>query len=56
MLKLFNLIFFQKIFQWNPVIDALVRIEWAQKAAKRYIDNIRKWHANGKPIFVLDDV
>lgn len=33
-----------------------MRREWAQKAAKRYIDNIRKWHANGKPIFVPDDV
>ncbi|XP_052177962.1 uncharacterized protein LOC127791835 [Diospyros lotus] len=45
-----------KIFQWDPTIDALVRREWAQKAAKRYIDNIRKWHANGKLIFVSDDV
>ncbi|XP_052176680.1 uncharacterized protein LOC127790983 [Diospyros lotus] len=32
---------FAKIFQWDPAIDALVRREWAQKAAKRYIDNIR---------------
>ncbi|XP_052204111.1 uncharacterized protein LOC127809391 [Diospyros lotus] len=47
---------FAKNFQWDPTIDALVRREWAQKAAKRYIDNIRKWHANGKPIFVPDDV
>ncbi|XP_052180938.1 uncharacterized protein LOC127794086 [Diospyros lotus] len=47
---------FAKIFQWDPAIDALVRREWAQKAAKRYIDNIRKWHGNGKSIFVLDDV
>ncbi|XP_052170420.1 uncharacterized protein LOC127786798 [Diospyros lotus] len=43
-------------FAWDPVIDALVRREWAQKAVKRYIDNVRKWHANGKPIFVPDDV
>ncbi|XP_052181115.1 uncharacterized protein LOC127794213 [Diospyros lotus] len=47
---------FTKIFQWDPAIDALVRREWAQKTAKRYIDNIRKWHANGKSNFVPDDV
>jgi len=46
----------QKIFQWDPTIDALVRRQWAQKAAKRYIDNIRRWHLNGKPTFVPDDV
>jgi len=57
MFKLFNLIFFlQNNFQQDPAIDALVRRKWAQKAAKRYINNIRKWHANGKSIFVPDDV
>ena len=53
-LALFQL---QKHYQWDPSLDALVKVAWHKKASRRYNNDVSRWKDHSeRPSFISESI
>ena len=47
----------QKHYQWDPSLDALVKVAWHKKASRRYSNDVSRWKDHSeRPSFISESI
>ena len=47
----------QKHYQWDPSLDALVKVAWQKKASRRYSNDVSRWKDHSeRPSFISESI
>ena len=54
---IFGIISIQKHYQWDPSLDALVKVAWHKKASRRYNNDVSRWKDHSeRPSFISESI